>query len=159
MNKTLIIATSLIGFGWTLEAQRERPTPPDPEVVATEMIADYDTDQNNALNNEELAAALKGIREKHREQMGDRPRRGPEAGGPGPDGERPRKKEGQQGKKDRPGPEQRVSRMIENFDKDSDSALNSEELVAALKWMHENRGNRKGGPGPRGPQGPVDAES
>ena len=62
-----------------------------------------------------------------------------------------------QGKKGGPGgqdrgqrdPEEMVKRMIKQFDKDGDKALNARELMAMFKQMREGRGQR--GPGQRGP--------
>lgn len=49
-------------------------------------------------------------------------------------------------------PAQLASRLIQEYDKDGDGALNARELAEALKAMRERR-SQMGGPGGKGPGG------
>ncbi len=117
------------------------PPPPDPETVVVDMFTDYDANENNSLDQAELVAALKGIREKHRaERQGNRPR----MGRPGPDGEPPADRPMKPGRGERrgpPPPEDIAPNLIQNFDTNGDGELNTEEMLAAMRSMHE-RGSR-----------------
>ncbi len=149
---TLTIASAAF-FASNLSARPEGPPPPpDPETIVVEVFTDYDSDENNSLNQEELVAALQGMREKQMaKRQGDRPRMGRKASDEESTEDRPAKPN--KGKRrGPPAPEDIAPRMIENHDKSGDGELNTEELLEALKGMHGQ--GRRG----RGPRGGADAE-
>lgn len=145
--KTPLLALSLLSgtaFTVSLVAQSEQPPiPPSPEDVVIEMMSGYDADENDNLSAEELLTALEGIREDHRAARGSRFNR--ERPPVDDSSDRPRiKKSGR-----RPGPpppDVIVPQLIADFDLNGDNELNTEELLEAITFMHQNRG-------PRGPRG------
>lgn len=149
---TLTIASTAI-FASSLSARPEgAPTPPDPETVVVDMFTDYDSDENNSLNQEELVAALQGMREKQMaKRQGDLPRMGRKGSDDESTEDRPAKQKNGK-RRGPPSPEDIAPRLIENFDESGDDELNTEELLEALKGMHGQ--GRRG----RGPRGGSDAE-
>ncbi|MDQ8182471.1 EF-hand domain-containing protein [Pelagicoccus sp. SDUM812005] len=144
MNTQLLalsIASATL-FVANLSARPEGAPPrPDPEAIAVDMFADYDTDESNTLSQTELTAALTGLREKH---QGERPRMGRKGSGDESDSDRPAK--ARQGKrKGPPSPEELAPKLVEDFDASGDGELDTEELLNALSSMHQ-RGRR--GPAP-----------
>ncbi len=82
--------------------------------------------------------------------LGAEPQEGPgrgQAGGAGKGGDAGKGKGGFEGKGGMMDPEIMAARMIEQFDKDGDKALNKKELAAALKMMMERRGGGMAGKG------------
>lgn len=115
--------------------------PPQPEVIAADMVANYDVDGNGALTEEELTVALEETRP---------PR--PPAGGKL--GRGPGKGQGSQGARDCQGPQggrgqPNIDQIFERADSNSDGVIDKEELKAALKRLRSM--------GPRGPGGPPPA--
>lgn len=142
--KTQLLALSLASAAFmasSLSARPEGPPPPpNPEEVVVDVFADYDTDESNTLNQDELVAALTGMREK---QKGDRPRMGRKGSEDDATADRPEKSR----KGDRrgpPAPEEIAPKLIEDFDVSGDGELDTEEMLAALKTMHGK--GRRGGP-------------
>lgn len=139
---TLTLASTAF-FASNLSARPEaRPERPDPETIAVEMFTEYDANENDTLSQDELVAALTGIREKHK---GNRPGGRPGMKRERPDGDdtdRPMKP-GKGKRKGPPSPEKVAPKLIEDFDASGDGELNTEELLEALKGMHE-RGSRGG---------------
>ena len=106
-----------------------RPTPPEPETVVVEMMTNYDADESDSLTATELAAAFKGLREMHRDAAkGERPL-WEKRGGP-------------------PNPEGMATKLVEQFDTTGDEALNTEELLAAIEFIHSRPMGKRGGPRP-----------
>ncbi|MDQ8187556.1 hypothetical protein [Pelagicoccus sp. SDUM812002] len=137
---TQLLALALAGTATlvsNLSARPYGPPPPDPETVVVEMFTDYDADESNTLNQEELVAALTGIREKHRAaRQADRPRMSRN----GPESEPPANRPSKPGNGKRRGPppaEEIAPGLISDFDASGDSELDTEELLEAIKFMRE----------------------
>ncbi len=120
---------------------------PNTEEMVVELIADYDTSGDNALDTAELASGLQAMHEKRVAAMEERRAQMQEKGF------EPRGEGGQRGPRELDHAEV-AEKMVENFDGDGDLSLNSEELLQALSKMHNRRG--KGGKGER--RGPPPAE-
>lgn len=135
-----LTATSTFLFAASLEARPpQMPTPPPADEVVVEMFASYDTDESDTLSEDELVAAFVGIRSQRMAQMSkdglcQRPARAGSGRGQGARGP---------GKGRGPVAAQNfVPTLIERFDADEDSSLNTEEALAAVSYLHENRGPR-----------------
>lgn len=80
------------------------------------------------------------------EQKGNKPGQGQK----GQKGQNGQKAQGKRGQAQRPEPAAIAAKMIQNFDRNGDKALNAQELAAALTSMRDQRGNRGAGPGQSG---------
>lgn len=98
---------------------------PEPETIATSLIANNDTDEDGELSADELAASqfVTGA-----QQLAERTRRG--------------------GNRSNVDPSTMAQRLFERADSDGDNSLTEEELVAAMKDVP----NRRGGAGGRDPE-------
>ncbi|MEM9158231.1 MAG: hypothetical protein AAGB46_04210 [Verrucomicrobiota bacterium] len=125
---------------------------PNPEDIVVELVADYDVNNDNALDQAELANGLVGMHEKRMAKMQEIREQRESEGGPA----RPR---GGFGERDRRGPEPSkiAGHMLVEFDADESGSLDTEELMAAVESMHDRKG-RRGPGGPRGPRPDFDAE-
>lgn len=140
----IALATGTIAASSLSARPQGMPPRPNPEEMVIEMFAGYDADENNALSQSELVAAFEGLRAKrHADRQGDGPRldrQGPQGGGQAPNPN--------QGKRrGPPPPAEHAQRLVQDFDTNGDSELNTEELSAALAAMHDGpRQGRKGPP-------------
>lgn len=161
--KTQLLAIALAASAATATNAQARPLnappPPDPETVVVDMFATYDIDESNSLDNEELVAAFIATRAKHMSQryeaglcpqnrQGDR---GPGMGRGNGQGMGQRQGRGPRA------PQEFVPSLIKQFDSDGDSALNTEEAIAAITFMHEVGGGPRAFPPPPPPG--LDEES
>ncbi|NEQ66736.1 MAG: hypothetical protein F6K21_14765 [Symploca sp. SIO2D2] len=136
-----LLATSI---GTMAFAKPEKGDRPDPEEVVIELVSTYDIDENNALDEAELASGLEGLREQRRAKMKEmREKRRAEIAEGGGDKRGP-------GKGRRMDPSKVASHMIVQFDADDNDSLDSEELLEAMRFLHERRKNRlhRGSMGP-----------
>ncbi len=141
MNTRIIALTglALASTAASAFAQPERPhrgERPNLDDLVVELVADYDTDADNALNAAELESAVAGIHEKRIARMKEiAEERGLDANGP------------RRGKGERaaPVPGEVAARLISDFDENGDAVLDTEELRGAVRAMH-SRGPGKGGP-------------
>lgn len=114
---------------------------PNPEDAVVEIVAEFDANSDNVMDAIELESAIVGIHEKRIARMKEF------AEERGIDAERPRRK-GSERDRVAPDPAEIASRLVENFDENGDSVLDTEELMGAVHAIH-SRGPGKGGP--RGP--------
>ncbi len=144
MKKNILIVsiTCMLGFSTiALAGPRERgQNRPDANETVVELIADYDTSGDNALDATELAAGLNGLHEKRVAQMEARREKMAQKDGEGR----------QRGPRENSDPSEMATRALDKFDADEDASLNSEELLQFLESM-EKRGSR-GNKGKRGPK-------
>lgn len=118
---------------------------PNPEEAVADIVAEFDANSDNLMDVTELESAIVGIHEKRVARMKEI------AEERGFDGERPRRR-GPQAGREVPEPSQIASRLVENFDDNGDSVLDTEELMGALHALHA-RGPGKGGPRGHGRKG------
>lgn len=129
------------------------PPPPPAEDVVVDMFATFDVDESETLSEDELVAAFIGTRAKHmseRAEAGLCPNPDQAGAGQGPRGPG-------RGMGKGPGPmvpQEFVPGLIEQFDTDGDSALNTEEALAAITFLHESRGPGRFAPPP--PEDSID---
>ncbi len=114
---------------------------PNPEEVVVEIVAEYDFNSDNVMDAAELESAIVGIHEKRLARMKEF------AEERGLDGERSHGRRPENGR-GAPDPSQVASRLINDFDENSDEVLDTEELMGAVHALH-SRGPGKGGA--RGP--------
>lgn len=138
---------------------RNKPPRPDPQTIVVEMIADYDADGNDALNAEELKAAFEGVRVKHqaeRRGVADEDLEDNDAPPPPPP---PGRGMGPRGGRRLMDPANMTAQLVSDFDVNDDASLDSEELLKAISFLHENRpvgpGGRRGAPPADCPQAPA----
>ena len=139
-----IITIAIITASASAFARPDRPhmgERPNPEDVVVEIVAEYDTNSDNVMDAAELESAIVGMHEKRVARMKEF------AEARGLDGERLR---GRGARKERgsPDPSTVASRLISDFDKDSDGVLDTEELMGAVHALNSI------GPGKGGPRGP-----
>ena len=128
----------------------ERPPPPEPEKVASDMMSRYDADANSTLDINEFAAAISAGRPQHhqRKGKGHQDERPPEA-----DEQRAERKQAL-----REDAMEVAMAAVDYFDVNDDSALDQQELRNVLAFVHAMRPRggpeEQGGPdGHRGPEG------
>lgn len=149
MKKIIITLGLISALSLTALAQQpegERPQRPDPEAVASKMIADFDKDGNSSLNKVELEAAMGAMRANRGQggQQNARPR------GQQEQPQRPQRPnaQGRDAQTERPERPDMSAMFIKRNDKNEDGELNKAELAGGLAQM--NRGgrgpsNREGG--------------
>ncbi|MCH6257608.1 EF-hand domain-containing protein [Puniceicoccaceae bacterium K14] len=119
---TVLATTLASGIAVARPGGGERP---DPEQMIAQMIAEHDLDESNTLSADELQAALTAMHQKRSER---------------------REQREMKENAERPAPEEISAQLLENFDTDGDSALNSEELFQAMAEMRPGRkGGKRGG--------------
>ncbi len=118
---------------------------PSPEDVVADIVAEFDANADNLMDVVELESAIVGMHEKRIARMKEIVEER------GIDRERPRRR-GANREREAPNPSQIASRLVADFDDNSDSVLDTEELMGALRALH-SRGPGKGGPRGHGSKG------
>ena len=173
MKRSLLICGVVLALGWTVgPAAAEGPDGKgqslNPE-RRQKLIAEFDTDGDGKLNEEERQKARQSMRERRQNRPEGRPgsppegRRGRKPGNQGLDGPegRPRGDRGPGGPEGRPrgdrgpgGPEGRprgpqghapfdFGEMFDKFDKNSDGSLSRDEFQALTREIRQMRQNMK----------------
>ncbi len=118
---------------------------PNPEEAVVDIVAEFDANADNLMDVVELESAIIGMHEKRIARMKEI------AAERGTDAERPRRR-GPDSEREAPNPSEIASRLVEDFDDNGDSVLDTEELMGALRALH-SRGPGKGGPRGHGRKG------
>lgn len=149
----IALATGTLAVSSLSARPQGMPPRPNPEDIVIEMFTEYDADENNSLNQAELVAAFEGLRAKHQaDRQGERPRMERKA----PQGDNQAARSNQGKRRGPPPPAEHAERLVQDFDTNGDSELNTEELLTALTAMHD--GPRPGRPGRQGPPPAETAE-